>query len=456
VTRPAWQEAVLDEGELFRVGGAVRDELLGIAAAEADVDYLVRGIPPEELEAILCRFGSLQLVGKSFGVYKFTSRETGKTYDIAYPRRERSLGPGHREFAVDWDWELEVEEDLWRRDFTINAMARDVRDGRLVDPAGGRRDAERRVLRMVFPAAFEEDPLRILRGVRFAVRFALVVDPKTREAMRDGATLLESLSAERVQEELTGVLTQSDRPSGAFVMMREIDVLRIILPELDRCAGVEQNEYHPDDVFVHSIKTCDCAPRNELALRWAALLHDVGKVDMKRTIADEKLGDRVVFYGHQFVSADVAVRVLRRLRYSNSLVKKCENLIRHHMFNYESAWRDSTVRRFIRRVGRENLDDLFALRRADAASRGLEAEAQGLEELERRIRGELESRHTLRVADLAVNGRDVIRECGLSPGPAVGRVLAELLEAVLEEPELNERGALLDLLRRRRGAQGKS
>jgi poly(A) polymerase/tRNA nucleotidyltransferase (CCA-adding enzyme) len=451
MTIPEWQRAILDRGELYVVGGAVRDEMLGITGEEPEVDYLVRGIPPDELETILRRFGGVELVGKSFGVHKFSPERSGKTIDIAYPRREWSLGPGHREFAVEWDWQLEVEDDLRRRDFSINAMARDVRDGRLIDPCGGRRDLEGRILRAMFAGAFEEDPLRILRGVRFTVRFGLAVDPATRQAMEVGAPLLNTLSAERVQEELTKTLTQCERPSGAFLMMREIGALRQVLPELDRCAGVEQNEYHPDDVFVHSIKTCDCAPRDNLAVRWAALLHDVGKVDMKQTVSDEKLGDRVVFYGHQFVSADAASRILKRLRYSNTFVKKVEHLIRHHMFDYEPAWKASTVRRFIRRIREENLDDLFALRRADAASRDPESGARGLDELQSRIRHELQSRHTIRVEDLAIDGRDVIREGAVPAGPEVGAILAELLEAVLEDPGLNERETLLELVRRRRG-----
>jgi len=450
MTLSRWQKAVLEAGELYCVGGALRDEMLGIKAEDPEIDFLVRKIQPQDLEQILRRFGSVELVGKSFGVYKFTPEKTETTYDIAYPRKERSLGPGHREFAVDWDWQLEVEKDLQRRDFTVNAMARDLRDGRLIDPYGGRRDIEDRVLRMMFVRAFEEDPLRVLRGVRFAGQLQFTVDPATLEAMGDSSSLLDTLSSERIQEELTRILTRSERPSEAFVLMRELGALERILPELDRCAGVEQNEFHPDDVFVHSIKTCDCAPRSNLAVRWAALLHDVGKVDKKKTVTDEKLGDRVVFYGHQIVSAEVAVRVLRRLRYSNVLVGRCAHLIRHHMFDYEAAWKASTVRRFIRRVGEDNLADLFDLRRADAASRAPQAEGRGLEELEARIRHELDARATTRVEDLAVDGRDVMSEGAVEAGPEVGKVLSELLEAVLEDPELNDRETLLELLRRRR------
>jgi tRNA nucleotidyltransferase (CCA-adding enzyme) len=449
MTLSDWQKAILDAGELYVVGGAVRDDLLGVTADDPEVDYLVRMIPPDRLEELLERFGRVELVGKSFGVYKFRPRDSAEVFDIAFPRRERSLGPGHREFDVDWDWQLDIEKDLARRDFTINAIARDLRDGRIVDPHGGRRDLENRLLRMMFPRAFDEDPLRILRGIRFSVAMGLSVDPETLGAMRSGSQLLDTLSAERVQEELTKTLKRCDRPSGAFQTMHDIGALEKILPELDRCAGVTQNEFHIDDVFVHSLKTCDFAPRSNLAVRWAALLHDVGKVDSKKTVSDEKLGDRVVFYGHQMLSAETAVRVLRRLRYANDFVKHCENLIRHHMFDYEPAWKPSTVRRFIRRVGVDNLEDLFALRRADAASRGPGEKSEGLEELESRIRIELDARHGTSIGDLAVDGRDVMQACGLSGGPGVGRALNELLEAVLEDPELNDRETLLGMLKQR-------
>lgn len=447
-TLPDWQNDLLTCGELFRVGGSVRDELLGVQAVQ-DTDYLVRGIPPEKLEEILRLYGKLVLVGRSFGVYKFVPRGTSEVFDIAFPRTERSLGPGHREFSVNWDWRMDVTDDLKRRDFTVNAMARSVRDGSLVDPLRGKKDLDARLLRMIFPAAFLEDPLRILRGIRFACRFGFAIERETWEAMARSAPLMETLSAERVQGELTGILVQCQRPSGALGMMRETGVLARVLPEIDRCAGVNQNEYHPDDVFIHSVKTCDQVPRDNLAVRWAALLHDVGKVDRRQTVHDEKLGDRVVFYGHEAVGAEAAVGVLRRLRYRNALIQKCEILVRNHMFNYQSEWKPSTVRRFIRQVGETNLEDLFLLREADIRSRDPEARFDDLRELRGRVSEELGKRAVLRVSDLAVDGGDVMRACGLGPGPLVGKILGEALEAVLEEPGLNERDRLLEWVKKR-------
>ncbi|NIM19961.1 MAG: HD domain-containing protein [Candidatus Latescibacteria bacterium] len=443
-----WQEEILKRGELYYVGGSVRDRLLGLEEPAPDTDYLVRKLPPDELEEMLSSFGSVHLVGKAFGVYKFTPRKETQSFDIAYPRKEASTGPGHRDFKVDWDWDLPVEADLGRRDFTINAIAQSVRDGTLVDPLGGAKDILQRRLRMVFPQAFEEDPLRILRGARFAARFSLVVENRTIEAMRASARLMGTLSQERVQEEFTKLLTQCDAPSVGLTLMHEIGVLNVVFPELDRGAGVIQNEYHPDDVFVHSLKSCDCAPRQNLAVRWAALLHDLGKVDKKMTIEEEGEAPRVVFYGHEVESAAITQHVLRRLRYSNAFVEKCQKLVRYHMFDYQPEWSQAAIRRLIRRVGEENMDDMFLLREADCRSRDADEGIAILGELKARVNDELSKGRAFKLADLAIGGADVMEALGLPEGPEVGKVLDALLEAVIEDPALNTREKLIDLARK--------
>jgi poly(A) polymerase/tRNA nucleotidyltransferase (CCA-adding enzyme) len=453
VTLASWQREILEEGDLYRVGGSVRDRILDPGIEPPDTDFLVRALPPQRLEAILKRHGRLVLVGRAFGVYRFTP-EGGRAVDIVYPRLERSTGPGHRDFDVKWDWQLGVEEDLRRRDFTVNAIAEHVGSGRRIDPAGGERDLRARLLRVMFAGAFQEDPLRILRGVRFAAQLNLRVEAETHRLMAASVDRLDTLSAERVQEEFSKTLTRCGMPSRAFTLARELGALKQVLPELDRCAGVEQNVFHPDDVFVHSLKTCDQVARDKLLVRWAALMHDVGKVDTRRILADDH-GERVVFYGHEKVSAQSARAALRRLRYPNAFVRDCVHLVTHHMFNYESAWKDSTVRRFIRSVGEDRLDDLFALREADCRSRGLTAEIDNLGELRARVRAQLAQRHTLTERDLEIDGRDVMRELGIGPGPEVGKLLRELLERVLDDPSLNERDRLLAALRTGSGNGGK-
>lgn len=448
-TLQPWQAGVLEAGELYRVGGAVRDRLLGLPDV-ADTDFLVRGVAPTVLEGILAQHGAWSMVGRAFGVYKFTPRSTHVTVDIVYPRTEASTGVGHRDFEVHSDWTLPIESDLGRRDFTVNAIAERVPGGEIVDPFGGRADLQRRVLRMIFPQAFEEDPLRILRGARFAARFEMVVEAATLAAMKGAAALLATVSAERVQDEFSKALTQCEAPSRAFDLLHEIGSLSAWLPELDRCAGVTQNEYHPDDVYWHSLKVCDAAPRGRLLVRWAALLHDLGKVDARQVLFEDGVS-RVVFYGHETLSAEMAETILSRLRYPRDFTAACRHLVAEHMYRYEVTWKASTVRRFMRRIGDENLDDLLALREADCRSRHLEDELSHLAELRARIEEERRARAVLRVTDLAVDGRDVMRETRMLAGPAVRRVLEDLLDRVTETPELNTRERLLDILRTSEG-----
>ncbi|MFH1754154.1 MAG: HD domain-containing protein [Candidatus Latescibacterota bacterium] len=477
-----WQEDILKQGELYYVGGAVRDRLLGVESAAPDADYLVRGVPPEALERLLAEHGNVQLVGKSFGVYKFTpgckkrkahakaearkSEDPGpptedglkmphstqshakQTVDIAYPRKEACTGPGHRDFRVEFDWTLPIEADLERRDFTINAIAENIRDGTIVDPLHGADDLRQRLLRMVFPEAFEEDALRILRGARFKARFGLTLDSATREAMRRGVAHLAQLSPERVQEEFAKLLTQCGKPSTGFELLQDIGALDVVFPELARCAGVTQNEYHPDDVFVHSLKSCDCAPQDRLEVRWAALLHDLGKVDRKMTVEEQGKEPRVVFYGHEDEGVMITRRVLTRLRCSNALIDSVQHLVAHHMFDYTPDWSDAGVRRFIRKVGEEHLENLFLLREADCCSRGLTDSIAELRELKDRIKEQCHKDSAFKVTDLAVKGGDLMDALGIEQGKTIGRVLAELLEAVLADPSLNKKDQLIELARK--------
>ena len=444
MTLSAWQEDIIRQGELYRVGGSVRDRLLGLDDV-VDTDYLVRGIEPAVLESILSQHGRVALVGKVFGVYHFTP--VGEpACDIAFPRTEVSTGPGHRDFAIQTDWRLPVEADLGRRDFTINAIAERIPGDQRIDPYGGESDLARRRLRMIFPEAFEEDPLRILRGARFAARFQMEVEESTFGAMKASAHMLTTVSVERVQDEFSKTLTQCDAPSVAFDILHQIDGLSAVFPELERCVGVTQNEYHPDDVYWHTLKVCNAAPKSSLLVRWAALLHDLGKVDARQIVRDEA-GERVVFYGHEVISARITERVLERLRYPRVFIAKCAHLVAEHMYRYESEWKPATVRRFMARVGLENLDDLFALREADCRSRDLTDELAALDELRSRVQVELDERSGVHLKDLAVGGEDVMRELGIGPGPEVGEVLQRLFERVLESPELNKKATLVALMR---------
>ncbi len=206
-------DKLLDRGKVYEVGGCIRDSFLNREVAAKDRDYLIAGIPFDDLVVLLRKFGRVDLVGRSFGVIKFTAHNNGSgpypTVDIALPRKEYSTGAAHRDFKVDFDHTVPIESDLLRRDFTINAIARDLATGKFIDPLGGQADLGNRLLRMIDPSNFEDDPLRILRGIQFAARFELTIEPDTLAAMRENVNLMSTVTAERINEELGKLLTRS-------------------------------------------------------------------------------------------------------------------------------------------------------------------------------------------------------------------------------------------------------
>ncbi len=438
-----WQEEITTRGALYLVGGSVRDALL--VGEEKDRDFLVTGIAAGELAAILRRHGRVEVVGRAFGVIRFRPEGADEIVDVALPRREVSTGPGHREFAVDCDPSLPVEADLGRRDFTMNAIAKEIPSGRIVDPFDGQADIAAKRIRMVFAGAFREDPLRMLRAVQFAARFGLAIEDQTLRALREDAPLARTVSPERIQEEMTKLLTLADEPSVGLRIARDAGLLAVLFPELAKIDGVAQPpEWHLHDVLEHSFRACDAAPRDNLTVRLAALLHDTGKADRRMEIVDEKTGlPRVVFYGHEDVSRIDARAVLERLRYPRALADRVDALIAAHMFDYHAGWSDAAVRRLVARVGRDAIGDLLALRRADQIGSGVPRDLPATEELRARIEAEFARQSALSVRDLAVNGEDVMRVLGVAPGRAVGRALAILLDEVLEDPSRNDRERLL-------------
>ncbi len=337
---------------------------------------------------------------------------------------------------MDFDPNLPVEADLSRRDFTINAIAQDVRTGALIDVFHGQDDLRSRTLRMVFPSAFVEDPLRMLRGVQFAARFGLEVDPATFKAMRDSAHLMETVSAERIAEELNKLLTLAPKPSIGFLLMQKTGIMKRILPELEATVGVDQpGPFHKWPVFEHTLECVDAAPAR-LNVRWACLLHDINKPRCKVVT-----GDRATFYNHDQLGAVTAKSILHRLRYSNDLIDQVSLLVEKHMFTTQVT--DKGLRRLIRRVGPELIFDLLDLRRADVYAQGKGGSTADVDELEARIRAEFDKKSPFGIKDLAINGTDLIRELGINPGPKVGKILHALLELVLDDPSQNSREQLL-------------
>jgi tRNA nucleotidyltransferase (CCA-adding enzyme) len=357
---------------------------------------------------------------------------------------------------------VSLAEDLARRDFTINAIAwvptdLAARRGRVVDPHGGLGDLRAGVLRAVGDpdARLGEDALRLLRAVRFAHRLRLTLDGATEAAIRRRSGLAAGVSGERTRDELLRILTagadaapnagepSAPPPSEAFRLMERLGLLAVILPELAAVRGVPQSKAIPGDALDHTLLALDAVDPSPAEVRLAVLLHDLGKAE---TLADGH------FFGHEVVGADLTGKVMDRLRFPRATRDAVVHAVRHHMFAYTPDWTDAAVRRFVRRVGGDRLPLLLAVRRADnAASGAVEPAAGGIDELVARIGAAgiepTEIRH------LALDGDDLQRELGLAPGPVIGRLLDELMEAVLDDPSLNERDRLLALAQARLGGR---
>ncbi len=432
---PKILKEILKKGKIYEVGGTVRDFFIFGKESE-EKDYQVSQIPMDELISLLAKFGRVELVGKTFGVIKFTPKGHKKTYDVALPRKEFSTGVGHKDFQVTFDHNLKIEEDLSRRDFTINAMARDLSSEQIIDPFEGRKDIQRKIIRMISPQAFLEDPLRMLRGIGFSARFEFEIEEKTFQAMQSNSKLITSVSPERIQDELNKLLLRAKKPSLGFRLMHKSGILKEILPELENCVGVDQpGPFHKYDVFEHTLYTVDNAPQN-LIIRLSALFHDICKPQTK--VVTE---DGATFYGHEKFGSELVEKILGRLRYSNEIISAVTLMVSKHMFT--TSVTDKGLRRLITKTeGR--IFDLLELRKADIIAQGRgDAGVADIVEFEQRVREELERKPPFSVRDLKVNGNDLMKKFKLSPGPVIGKILNHLLEKVLDEPKFNEKKKLL-------------
>lgn len=418
----------------YAVGGTVRDVLVGRAGREP-WDVACERTPDEVRD----RFPRLEPIGEKHGTLLLLWE--GARIECTTFRREGAYGDARRPDQV-WFTEDPLE-DLARRDFTVNAIAFDPLSGELLDPQGGTRDLERRRLRAVGvpEERFREDALRVFRFARLAAQLELAPDEDTLGALATARERVPGLAAERVRAELEGLLA-APRPSDGLELLREAGLLEPWLHELQVCRGVPQNRFHAYDVYFHSLYSCDAVPADKPVVRWAALLHDLGKPDTR----EMRDGD-ATFYNHAAVGASLADRLLERLRFPNAFRERVVHLVREHMFEFRDEWSDAAIRRWLRRVGVDAVADLFDLRIADALGNGLrQGFPAGLDAMRRRIDRVLAERDALAVRDLAIDGADVMRALGVGPGPVVGEALAALLEGVLEHPEWNARETLLERL----------
>jgi tRNA nucleotidyltransferase/poly(A) polymerase len=446
---------------VYAVGGTVRDILLG--QPRKDVDLLVTGMAQPDLISLLRKYGRVQLTGRAFGVIKFLPhRWHDPPIDIALPRTEISTGVGHRDFVVTFDHTLPVEIDLGRRDFTINAIAIDLATGHVLDPFGGRQDLEQGILRQVSPMAFPEDPLRMLRGVQLATRFALHLEPTTHQAMQHHAATITTVAAERIAEELRKLL-QATAPSHGFMLMHDIGLLPHILPEIARLAGygtrpaaqpgnIETQDTTAEvDVFRRTMQRLDAVQQQEvlthrghLTLQLAALFQDSGLPDT----ASAALAPTVQRVPVAQASARLASQRLEALKMTTigadpALITR---LIIASATDPGMLGTAAALRHFAHHTGPEMLcmviDLWLAERCASPASRALD----DLLDLRQRLRDELARHVPLSLKDLALNGHDLQR-LGIPPGPQMGHILQVLLQQVLDDPACNTRAHLLATVR---------
>ena len=443
--------------EAYIVGGALRDIVLG--KDPHDYDLASNALPDEMLNM----FPKAVSTGAKFGtVVALIQDKYGETHEVEVTtfRSESEYVDGRWPSSVSFV--DDIDKDLGRRDFTFNAMALDLSqlklDGReepfqveIYDPYGGVKDIQKKVVRAVGTPLerFKEDGLRAFKACRMASQLGFDIDEETFEAIKESIPVAAQVSMERVRDEFMKMLINSPKPSIGIELMRKSGLLSLFMPELLEGVGVEQKLFHAHDVYKHSLKTCDVAHDS---VKLAALLHDIAK---PRT--DMGNGH---FYGHDKMGADIAEEIMKRMKFSQSEINRVKILIENHMFHYphikedmtdeekenieKHQWTDAAVRRFIQRVGEENVDDLFKLRLADAQSNPATAfKPEEITILQRRISEVRKQDMALKVTDLKVSGEDLMN-IGINKGPKMGIILNELLDMVVEDPTLNRKDILLE------------
>jgi len=433
--------------EAYIVGGCVRD----ILTKKIPIDWdITTSAKPEQIQKIFPRsfynnrFGTVTAVTGSKNpalkeIQITTYRTEGKYLDKRWPEKVEFVG--------------RLEDDLSRRDFTINAMAMDAK-ANIFDFFNGKKDIENKIIRAVGDAdqRFSEDALRMMRAIRFASQLNSLrqaqgkpseklqdkpsalswqIEKETLKAIKKHSSAIGLISTERIRDELEKIIL-SPRPSQGIETLKETGLLRYIIPELELGIGVSQNRHHIYTIYEHSVLSLKFCPSEKLEVRLASLFHDIAKPETKRGA-----GEDATFYNHDIVGAKVAKKILRRLKFPNEIIEKTSHLIRNHMFFYNiGEVTEAGVRRLIKRVGAENLKDLIDLRIADRLGSGVpKAKPYKLRHLEYLMAKV--SRHPLSVAMLKINGNDIMRLLDIKQGPIIGALLNALLAEVLEEPKLN-------------------
>ena len=429
--------------QAYVVGGCVRDLLSKRKPADWDV---TTDAAPEQIASIFPdnfsdnKFGTVTVIAKS-------DDPTLRDIEVTPFRTEQNYTD--RRHPDEVKWAKTIEEDLSRRDFTVNALALDETDGEvsMIDLFDGQKDLKAKILRTVGKAEerFNEDALRMLRAIRFSVTLGKdwEIEAKTKKAISDNDYLLKEISQERIKEELSKMIA-SDEAAQGIEILRETGLLKYIIPELLEGYKVGQNKHHVYDIYEHSIRCLDFAAKKKFNfhVRMAALLHDIGKPRTKR-------GDGIdsTFYGHDIVGARIAKQVLGRLKFPNKDAEKITLLVRYHLFYYNvDEVGESSIRRLVRNVGVENMEELLQVRMADRIGSGCpKAEPYKLRHFKYLV--EKVAQDPISAKMLEADGQDVMRILAIKPGPKIGRILDILLGIVLIDPAKNDKGFLADKIK---------
>lgn len=437
-------------GEVFVVGGAPRDVVLG--KKPKDIDLMAK-VDPETIKTVLEGIpdSKLVLTGKQFPVYRFSYQ--GSEVEIALPRIEVKTGEGNKDWEIKSDPSISVEQDLERRDFTANSIAVNAKTGEIIDPFNGIEDIKRGKLKTVSPTSFRDDSSRTMRALTALSKHGLQPDEETMKQMEEYAPYLKNVPAETIGQELDKILS-GNHPADAIKMGHQTGVLKHFLPEVADTFGFDQkNPHHKHDLgtHIHQVLKNVSHLSNDPDLRMAALLHDVGKPD---SMWEDENGVGHFYKGpngegdnHDEVGGKMSEQVLTRLRYPANRIGKIKHLVNQHMFpSFNSP---KGARKFLNNAGsHETAKDLLNLREADHTGKG-NSNATGLmvDKMRSLIDDEQEGNAIFSPKDLAITGNDIIKILGISSGPQVGQIIKKLVELAIEHPSINKRDELINIVK---------
>ncbi len=416
--------------EAYIVGGCVRDLLLDEKPKDWDI---TTNATPTQIRKLFPKnfyenkFGTVSVITNS-------KDETLKVVEITPYRLEGKYSDKRHPDEIKFAKKL--EDDLARRDFTVNALAMDD-NKKIIDFFDGQKDLKNKIIRAVGDAnkRFDEDALRMLRAIRFACTLSFVIEDITFKAIQKNADWIQMISNERIKDELIKIF-ETEKAAHGIDLLRQTNLLKFILPEIDKGVGVSQNKHHVYDIYEHSLRALDEAAKHKfnLEVKIASLFHDIGKPETK-----QGEGPDSTFYNHDYVGAKFTDRVLKRLKFPNKFIDKVVLLVKNHMFVSDpEKLTDAGARRLLKRVGRENIVDLINLRVADRLGMGRPKEKPyRLRTIEYMI--EKVSKDPISAKMLKINGNDIMKLLKIEPSPKVGAILDVLLAEVIEEPKNNNK-----------------